>query len=114
MSKINERDLYWIYLIENTKGYNYNIHEDKEYQSVYANIITYLKRTKNPLKKELYNIHTEDDNGMKILNLKPTDFILEVIGKIEEKLLLKFGHELKKKILIQKQKIMRIMQKLKL
>ena len=97
MSKINERDLYWIYLIENTKGYNYNIHEDKEYQSVYANIITYLKRTKNPLKKELYNIHTEDDNGMKILNLKPTDFILEVIGKIEEKLLLKFGHELKKK-----------------
>ena len=75
----------------------YNIHEDKEYQSVYVNILTYLKRTKNPLKKELYNIHTEDDNGMKILNLKPTDFILEVIGKIEEKLLLKFGHELKKK-----------------
>ena len=26
MSKIKERDLYWIYLIENTKGYNYNIH----------------------------------------------------------------------------------------
>ena len=97
MSKIKERDLYWIYLIENTKGYNYNIHEDKEYENDKNNIITYLKRTKNSLKKELYNIHNEDDNGMKILNLKPTDFILEIMGKIEEKLLLKFGHELKKK-----------------
>jgi hypothetical protein len=79
MNAISEKNLYWLFLEENAKGWNWKRKDENKKQT---------DREEGILKEGL---------GIGKWYLKGSDFILEILGKVEEYILSKISKKLNKK-----------------